>query len=135
MSTALSAQRWRLLWLALGACLVALAVWFSLLALPPQWAYVWGEQALHAAVYGVLVFWFGQLYPGAVRQGLILLLFFVMGTALELTQTEMQADRRFDPADIMANGVGGAAGWLVLRTPAGRSLGFVERLFGRVRGY
>lgn len=134
MTPAPSTKPWRLLWLTLGACLVALAVWFSLLAFPPQWAYVWGEQALHAAVYGVLVFWFGQLYPGTVRQGLILLLFFVMGTALELAQTEMQADRRFDPADIMANGIGGVAGWLVLRTPAGRSLAFVEQLLGRGRG-
>lgn len=134
MTVTPSAQPWRLLWLTLGACLVALAVWFSLLAFPPQWAYVWGEQALHAAVYGILVFWFGQLYPGAVRQALIVLLFFVMGTALELAQTEMQADRRFDPADIMANGIGAGAGWLVLRTPAGRSLAFVEQRLRRRRG-
>lgn len=121
-------------WLVVGALLVAFTIWFSLGTVPPAWAYTWGEQGLHAGVYALLVFWFGQLYSGAWRQGMVVAGFVAMGIGLELLQAEMTTVRRLDMVDMLSNAGGAAGAWLALRTPAGRCLQYGDRWLARRLG-
>lgn len=118
--------QYRNAWLAIGALLVGFTVWFSLGVVPPDWAYAWGERFLHAAVYAVLVFWFGQIYPGVRRQLALAVGVTLMGVLLELLQVWATTARRFDGADIVANGVGAGGACILLWTPAGRWLRLVD---------
>ncbi len=121
-------------WLAIGIAMVGFTIWFSLQALPPAWAYAWGEQWLHAGVYAALVFWFGQLYSGAWRQGVVAVGFIFMGIGLELLQAEVTTSRRLDPGDMLANAGGAAGAWVLLRTPAGHGLRYLDQALARRTG-
>lgn len=122
------------IWLAIGIGMVGVTIWFSLQAQPPAWTYAWGEQWLHAAVYTALVLWFGQIYAGAWRHGMVALGFIVMGGGLELLQAEATASRRLDPTDMLANAGGAAGAWVILRTPAGRCLHRIDQWLARRAG-
>lgn len=123
---------YRRAWLAAGMLLVGFAVWFSLQAVPPSWAYAWGEKPLHGAVYAALVFWFGQIYRGPRTQLAIVAAFIGLGITLELMQLGMTTTRRLDGADMLANSAGAIGAWALLRTRARFWLQAVDaRLAGR----
>ena len=73
----------------------------------------------HLIAYGGLMFWFGWLYPKAMRQFQIALALIAMGVALEFLQRET-GYRSFDLADMAANSVGVLLGWGLVRTPLRR---------------
>lgn len=125
------AFRYRVLWLAVGYALVVATAWLSLDTSPPRWAFAAGDGALHAGTYGVLAFWFGQIYPGLVRQVLLGLVFVAFGAALEILQAELTAVRRFEAGDLVANAVGVAVAWTLLRTAAGAWLERLDRWLAR----
>lgn len=75
----------------------------------------------HLLAYGGLMFWFGGLFPGVIRQLQIALAFIAMGVALEFLQRET-GYRSFDLADMVANSIGVLLGWGLVRTPLGRLL-------------
>lgn len=125
------AFRYRALWLAVGHALVIATAWLSLDTSPPRWAFAAGDGALHAATYGVLAFWFGQIYPGLVRQVVLALVFVAFGAVLEILQAELTAVRRFEAGDLVANAVGVAVAWAALRTGAGTWLEGVDRRLAR----
>lgn len=121
------AFRYRGLWLAIGHALIVATAWVSLDSTPPRWAFAAGDAALHAASYGVLAFWFGQIYPGPVRQLVLALVFVAFGAALEILQAEMTTVRRFEMGDLAANAAGVGVAWILLRTGAGAWLQRFDR--------
>jgi len=72
----------------------------------------------HLLAYGGLMFWFGMLYSGAIRQLQIALAFIAIGVALEFLQRET-GYRSFDVADMAANAAGVLLGWGLARIPLG----------------
>ncbi len=116
------ALRFRGLWLAIGYALVVATAWGSLTPSPPDWAFAAGDKVLHAATYVLLTFWFGQLYPGILRQALLVAVFALFGTVLEVGQAYSSIYRHFDIADAVASALGAALAWALLRTLLGRML-------------
>lgn len=132
MSTA--GLHYRPLWLAVGILMIGFTIWFSLQGLPPAWAYAWGDKPLHAGVYAALVFWFGQIYRGIPRQLAVVAAFVAMGLMLEWLQAWLTSIRQFDETDMLANAAGALAAWILLRTPAGHCLRFIDRHLAGWRG-
>jgi len=118
--------RHRALWLAIGYVLVLATVWGSLVPTPPDWPFLLGDKPLHAATYGLLTFWFGQLYRGWRWHLALLLLFSAFGVLLEIAQAWWSIYRHFDMVDAAAGSAGAACGLVLQRTPAGRWLVWVE---------
>lgn len=118
--------RFRFLWLAIGYYLVASTAYNSLHSHPPAWAFVAGDIWLHASTYFILTFWFGQLYPGRLRQIGVALAFVGFGAILEYMQAEMIVYRLYEFSDLMANTAGAGFAWLALRTPAGWVLSLID---------
>jgi len=94
--------------------MVAAVVWGSLTPAPPPSA---GNDKLgHFVVYGVLMFWFAQLYP---RRSLYAAGFIGLGIALEFAQGWL-GYRSFELYDMLANALGVLLGWagaLLLKKP------------------
>jgi hypothetical protein len=111
------ALRFSKFWLSLGWSLVAAIVYLSLTSTPPAGPDIpQGDKAAHLLGYGLLMFYFCQLY--AVGQGRFALGFVLMGTLLEMLQG-LGGVRTADTFDALANTAGVLAGWGLGLTPAG----------------
>ena len=104
------AQRLRPLWLALGWGWVATIVWLSLTPSPPTIDIEQGDKLGHLLGYGVLMFWFGQLYPTTGPRLAYAIGFALLGVALEFVQGAL-GYRSYEPFDMVANALGVALGW------------------------
>lgn len=105
--------RGRAVWLTLGWVMVAAVVWGSLTPAPPS---AGNDKLGHFAVYGVLMFWFAQLY---LRRLAWAAGFIALGIALEFAQGWL-GYRSFELYDMLANALGVLLGWagaLLLRKP------------------
>ena len=112
--------RWRALWVALGWALAATIVWLSLTPSPPTIDIEQGDKLGHIAAYGVLMFWFCQLHATRRARAGYALAFVAMGIAIEFVQ-RATGYRSFELWDMVADGAGVLAGWL-LAALAGHSL-------------
>ncbi|HYX66324.1 MAG TPA: VanZ family protein [Burkholderiales bacterium] len=109
--------------IAVGWALVAFILWASLTPSPPKidFGIEQADKLGHAGAYAATMFWFAQLYVrGAVRLRYALGLI-VLGIALEFIQGHVGRD--FEVADMVADAIGVALGWLAalairLRIPA-----------------
>lgn len=126
MSIPAAVFRYRALWLGIGYVLVALTAWFSLDRSPPGWAFVAGDKVLHAATYALLVYWFGQLYPGTRRRLALVLAFVAFGGLLEVLQGWSTVARDPEIADLAADAAGALVAFGLLWTPAGRLIARVD---------
>lgn len=90
--------------IGLGWAMVAAIVWGSLTPSPPS---AGNDKVGHFAVYGVLMFWFAQLY--ARRLGCAAG-FIAMGIGLEFVQGGL-GYRSFELYDMLANAGGVLLGW------------------------
>jgi len=117
-------RRPRPLWLALGWTWAAAIVWLSLTPSPPTIDITQGDKLGHLLAYGVLMFWFCQLYFARQTRFAYALGFAALGIALELAQRAL-GYRTYEPLDMAANALGVALGWAAALA-AGRSL--AERL-------
>ncbi|MGC2520039.1 MAG: VanZ family protein [Burkholderiales bacterium] len=133
MSTG-SARRYRFprLWQVLGWIMVLAIVIGSLLpskmlepVLPD-----WNDKLIHIVAYGIVMFWFSMLDRALRRQALWALGFVAMGVAIEFAQ-RATGYRDFEIADMVADAIGVALGWVLAHTPAAGALEWVER---RIRG-
>lgn len=110
--------KWRVLWLGIGWLLVATIVYLSLaptsIALPGQY----GDQYGHVAAYAALMYWFAQIYSAGRSRTLIVIGLALLGIGLEIAQY-YTGYRTFERADMMADVLGIAVGWLAgpPRTP------------------
>ncbi|HFC54352.1 MAG TPA: VanZ family protein [Gammaproteobacteria bacterium] len=105
-------MRYRPLWLAMGWGMVALVFYLSLTPRPVELRIDYGDKYLHLLAYFVLMWWFQQLYPARGARLLLLCLFTGMGVGLEYLQG-ISGMRVFDPADMVANGLGALLAWTV----------------------
>lgn len=92
---------------ALGWGIVTAIVWLSVTPAPPQVDMAYGDKLGHLVAYGVLMFWFCQLYRTRVYYAAG---FILMGVALEFVQREL-GYRSYDVADMLANALGVLLGW------------------------
>ena len=112
--------RWRVLWLALGWATAAAIVWLSLTPSPFEIDVEQGDKLGHLAAYGVLMFWFCQLYASRRARVGYALGFIALGIALEFIQ-RATGYRSFELWDMVADGAGVLIGWL-LAAAAGNGL-------------
>jgi len=104
--------------------MVAAVVWASLTPSPPKVDFEASDKVGHLLGYGMLMFWFSQLYRGRARV-LYAAGFGAMGVALEFVQAGL-GYRSYDIFDMYANALGVLAGWaLALILP--RALPGAER--------
>jgi len=89
------------------------------------------DKIAHFVAYGSMTFWFAMLFRGRLRQVGVALAFAAMGVAIEYLQ-RMTGYRTFDVADMAANGIGAALGWVLAQTPARNALDWTERVLGRL---
>lgn len=123
-------QRLRALWLALGWGWVATIVWLSLTPSPPTIELEQGDKLGHFLGYGLLMFWFCQLYASPRSRLAYALGFATLGVALELAQRAL-GYRTYEPFDMAANALGVALGWGAALASGGRLLARLEATLRR----
>ena len=126
-------KRLRPLGLALGWGWAVTIVWLSLAPSLPTIDIEQGDKLGHLLGYGLLMFWFCQLYAAQNTRLAYALGFAALGVGLELLQRKL-GYRIYEPFDMVANALGVALGWAVALA-AGR--GLIDRLdaaLGRSRG-
>ena len=104
--------RYRSLWLVMGWALVLAIVYFSLAPQPVSIPVEHGDKIGHLAAYAGVMLWFAQLYSGNTARLLLAGGFTALGIGLEFAQL-FTATRTFELADMVADGIGVAGGWLV----------------------
>lgn len=98
-------------WKAAGWMLVLAIIALSLTPAPPHLNLEQGDKLGHFAAYGLVTLWFAQPYT-ALRQRIWLALGMVaLGIALEYAQ-RATGYRSFEVADMAADALGVAIGWL-----------------------
>ena len=108
----------RRLWLALGWAIVAAIVYGSVMHSPPSLGFAQSDKLEHLGGYGLLMFWFCQLYRARGARVGYALGFIALGVALEFVQGWL-GYRDFEVADMVADAAGVALGWaLALAFPA-----------------
>ena len=85
-------------------------VWLSLTPAPPEVDISEGDKIGHLLAYGLLMFWFAQLYTQRRTRVAYALGFIAMGVGLEFLQAQL-GYRSFDLFDMYANTVGVLLGW------------------------
>jgi VanZ family protein len=93
--------------IAAGWAWAAAIVWLSLTPSAPQIDVEHGDKLGHFAAYGLLMFWFAQLYRVRVFYAIG---FIAMGVALEFLQGEL-GYRESELFDMYANAIGVLLGW------------------------
>lgn len=110
----------RPLWLALGWGWVAAIVWLSLIPSPPTIDIAQGDKLGHFLAYGILMFWFCQLYPAQRSRLGYALGFVALGVGLEFAQRAL-GYRSYELFDMAANTIGVALGWVAAGLVDGRA--------------
>lgn len=116
--------QWKWLWWAVGMCLVAGVIAGSLMPNPDAVlpVHIW-DKFQHAGAYALLMLWFGwlcrrpwQALPAAALVGL--------GVALEFVQAAVGRD--FSYGDMLADACGVTLAWVVVASPLGAALSWLE---------
>ncbi len=122
--------RLRALWLILGWLLVALVIYLSLRPEPAPLTMDVGDKLPHLLAYAVLMFWFANLYAPRGPRITYACGFVTLGIALEFVQ-QATGYRTFEVADMAADAVGVAVGWLFAPPRVPSVLKLVERIVWR----
>ena len=119
--------KYRKLWLTAGGVIVALILYLSLTPQPPEpLTFDNADKLEHAFAYASLSFWFCLLYRSPLQRIAVIAASIGLGVAVEYVQG-WTGYRNFDVMDMLADGVGALAGWLLACTSAGKLLVHVER--------
>jgi VanZ family protein len=117
-------------WKAAGWMLVLAIITLSLTPAPPHLNLEQGDKLGHFAAYGLVTLWFAQLYT-ALRQRIWLALGMVaLGIALEYAQ-RATGYRSFEVADMAADAIGVAIGWLAAPPRLPNFLSWAEKRLSR----
>ena len=92
----------------------AAIIWLSLVPAQAILDVDHGDKAGHLAAYGLLMFWFAQLYIARASRMAHAAVFVAMGVGLEFLQGAL-GYRSYDIADMGANAIGVALGWAAAR--------------------
>lgn len=113
-------------WQAAGWLGVGLIIFLSLTPAPPQIDIENGDKLGHLAAYGLVTLWFAQPYTG-LRQRIWLAIGMVaLGIAMEYAQ-RATGYRTFEVADMVADALGVAIGWLAAPPRLPNLLPWVEK--------
>ena len=88
----------------------AAIIWLSLTPSPPEVDIAYSDKLGHLAGYGLLMFWFTQLYVARARRIAHAAIFLAMGVGLEFLQAAL-GTRSYEIPDMYANTLGVALGW------------------------
>ena len=110
-------------WQIVGCLLIALVVTLSLVSYSPAISVEGGDKYEHTLAYATLMYWWGMLQPG--RRWLWALALPLIGVSMEWLQNLMP-NRQMDWRDALANTLGVALALIVLATPLGRLLAWVD---------
>jgi len=105
--------------IAAGWAWAAAIVWLSLTPSPPEVDVAHSDKLGHFAAYGLLMFWFSQLYFRRRTRMAYALGFIAMGVGLEFLQGHL-GYRNYDVFDMYANTIGvllGCVAALIIRKP------------------
>ena len=117
------------MWLAVGWMMVAAIVWLSLMPAPPKLDFEQGDKVGHFLGYGLVMFWFSQLYSNTRTRVTYGAGFITMGVALELAQGAL-GYRTYEEFDMFANALGVLIGWAVALASGPRVFERIERIAG-----
>lgn len=116
-------------WKAAGWLLVLAIIALSLMPAPPDLGVNQGDKLGHLATYGLVTLWFAQPYTGLRQRIWLALGMIALGCALEYAQ-RATGYRTFDVADMVADALGVALGWLAAPPRLPNLLDWLEkRLF------
>ena len=121
----------RRLWLSGGWTLVLLVIFLSLTPAPIQLPVDQGDKFGHIFAYAVLMSWFASIYATSAQRAMFAIGFIVLGISLEFLQ-RWTGYRSFDVADMVADAIGVAAGWMLSPPRTPHYLRLIEKIF-RVR--
>ena len=96
--------------LAAGWAWAAAIVWLSLTPAPPDVDIEHGDKIGHFVGYGLLMFWFSQLYSRTSTRIAYAIGFAAMGIGLEFMQGQL-GYRTYEVFDMYANTLGVLLGW------------------------
>ena len=119
-------------WIAIGWFGVAMVIVLSLIPSPPTLPVEQGDKFEHVAAYGSLMFWFAQAYLRWNERRWIAAALVALGIGLEYVQG-WTGWRDFSYADMAADAIGVALGWLVARGALANFLACATRWFARAR--
>ncbi len=97
-------------YIAVGWLLVAAIVWLSLTPAPPKVDFESSDKVGHLFAYGLVMFWFAQLYAARPARLGYAGLFILMGVSLEFVQRWL-GYRTFEVFDMLADSAGVLLGW------------------------
>ena len=100
----------RRVWVAAGWGWAAAIVGLSLTPSPPDIDVAYGDKLGHFAAYGLLMFWFSQLYAARRARIGYAIGFIAMGVGLEFIQGAL-GYRTYEVYDMYANTIGVMLGW------------------------
>lgn len=116
----------RLIGQVIGGLLVALVVYLSLTPQPPApLTFDNSDKVEHAFAYATLSFWFCHLYVTGSSRAVVIATLVALGVGLEYVQG-WTGYRSFDVMDMLADSIGVLLGWLLVSTPLGRLLVYIE---------
>lgn len=118
----------RSLWLIVGCMLVFIIVYLSLAPVATHAAATYGDKPGHVLAYAILMAWFANLHAEPSSRFRFALGFVAIGIFLEFVQ-HWTGYRTFDVADMAANAMGVAAGWLCAPPRIPSCLQGVSKLF------
>ena len=127
-----AALRIRRIWLVLGWLLVLFVIYLSLTPEPVQVPVEQGDKYGHVFAYAMLMSWFANLYELPMRRMQFAVGFVALGVALEFVQG-WTGYRSFEVADMAADAVGVAGGWLFASPRIPNYLQWVEKVFNRFK--
>lgn len=110
---------------------MVLIIYLSLTPSPPQINVENGDKLGHLAAYGLVTLWFAQLYTGLRQRIWIALGMVALGIAMEYAQ-RATGYRTFDVADMIADAIGVALGWLAAPPRLPNLLPWIEKRITRI---
>ena len=120
--------RFRRLWLAIGWIMIATVFYLSLIPELPGPDSPFGDKFNHIFTFTTLMLWFSQLYRSRSQRLIVALGLMAFGIAIEFAQ-EQTGYRQYEVADMGADAIGIAFGFLLSETPLIRGLHWFERTF------
>jgi len=119
----------RFLWLTIGYALVMLVVYLSITSSPVdlEIGFPYEDKLFHILAYFTLMAWFAQIYHDRFQRNMIAIVFVFMGVTLEYIQA-YDPSRYFEYADMLANTIGVALGFVVALSEAKNTLFKFEKM-------
>jgi VanZ family protein len=117
-------------WQAAGWLGVGLIITLSLTPSPPHLNVEQGDKLGHLASYGLVTLWFAHLHTGLRQRVWLAVGMVALGIALEYAQ-RATGYRSFEVADMVADALGVAIGWLLAPPRLPNLLSWVEKRLSR----